>query len=373
MPNTIPDEHETGRSTEPDIPARETQPDLDAASPPEAEPEPPTEALPEPSPPQKPPRSWVYLLVGGLLFASVAGPLAFYFFVWRYRPTAPQHIPQGSTVAVRFDGRELYLHEPFRKHVLGAFEDQPGLDSHVERIKSRTGIDIRADIREIVVATTTGRSFVVIFGGRLGRTRIEQQRFPEGVFTVLTEKSLPGFTMDGETLVGPGFRMAQADDDTVILGTDDEIVQAALEPSEAYKSLGLSSSGAMSFVIDSPALSAARRSAPGTLGETLGKMDRMTGFFRLDKAKVYLDLVPSQGIRSEDLGQSVDGALTEARTLALLLPDAYGAKAALAAARVKPRPETVMIETEWPREGVDRALEQLGEALRVILSGKTPE
>ncbi len=380
MPNTIPDqdEPERGRPTEPDLPARETLPDLDETNleGQDAGPDAPSEAEPqaeaEPTAPPKPPKSWVYFLVGGLLFASVAGPLAFYFLVWRYRPTAPQHIPQGSTVAVRLDGRELYLNEPFRKHVLGALEDQPGLESHVERIKSRTGIDLRSDVREIVLATTTGQSFVVILGGRLGRTRIEQQPFPEGVYTVLTEKQIPGFTMEGAVMVGPGFRVAQAEDDTVIIGTDEEIVRAALEPSEAWKTLGLSSSGAMSFVIDSPALTAAARTSPAALADALGKSDKVTGFLRLDKAKLYVDVVPSSGVRSEELGPEIDEALTEARTLSLLLPDAYGAKGALASARVKPRPETVMIEADWPREGFDQAFERMGSVLRTVLAGTKP-
>lgn len=372
MPNTIPDqdEPERGRATEPDLPARETLPD--GEPPPEAEAPAETEALAEAEAPKKPLRSWVYFLVGGLLFASIAGPLAFYFFVWRYRPTAPQHIPTGSSVVVRLDGRELYLYEPFRKNVLSALEDQPGLESHVERIKSRTGVDLRSDIREIVLATTTGKSFVIILGGRLGRTRIEQQPFPEGVYTVLTEKQLPGFTMDGPVLVGPGFRMAQAEDDTVIIGTDEEIVRAALEPSDAWMALGLSSSGAMSFVVDSPALAAAGRTSTGALAQALGKTERVTGFLRLDKAKLYVDVIPQTGVRSEELGPDLDQALSEARALSLLLPDAYGAKGALASARVKPRPETVMIEAEWPREGIDEALERLGAALRTVLAGAPP-
>jgi hypothetical protein len=376
MPDTHPDQTEGEptegvRLTEPDIePARQTVPDVEAdaseAPPPHEEPE----ARDEPAP--RAPRSWVYFLVGGLLFASVAGPLAFYFFVWRYRPTAPQHIPHGSTVVVRFDGRELYLYEPFRTHVMGALEDAPGLDSHVERIKSRTGINLREDVREIVFATTTGQSFVVLLGGKLGKLRAEQDRFPQGVYAVLAEKGLPGFAMAGDVMTGPGFRLAQADDDTVIIGTDDEIVRAALEPSDTWKSLGLASSGAMSFVIDTPALARAAETAPSRAAAALGKTQRASGYLRLDKAKLYVELLPTEGFGSEALGQSVDAALDEARLMSLLLPDAYGAKGLLASARTKPRPETLMIEADWPREGIDDAMKQLGAALKTVLTGAAP-
>ena len=375
MPDTHPDPPDSVptagvRVTEPDIePVRQTLPDVETG---EAEPPPEAGAEPPPEAPKRPPRSWVYFLVGGLLFASVAGPLAFYFFVWRYRPTAPQHIPHGSTLVVRFDGRDLYLYEPFRTHVLGALEDAPGLDSHVERIKSRTGINLREDVREIVFATTTGQSFVVLLGGKLGRLRAEQDRFPEGVYAVLTEKGLPGFAMAGDIMTGPGFRLAQADDDTVIIGTDDEIVRAALEPSDTYKTLGLASSGAMSFVVDKPALARAAETAPAGAGAALGKAQRASGYLRLDKAKLYIELLPTEGVSSEALGQSVDTALAEAKLMSLLLPDAYGAKGVLASARTKPRPETLMIEADWPREGIDDGLRQLGSALKTVLTGAAP-
>ncbi len=365
------------RKTEPDLPARRTEPDLEPAAPidPEnlAEPEYLDEAAEAALPKATKPKSWVYFLIGGLLFASVAGPLAFYFFVWRYKPTAVQHIPAGSTIAVRFDGAELYASEPFRKHVLSTLEDAHGVESYADRIKSRTGIDLRTDLREIVVATTTGQSFVVLLGGKLGKMRMEQDRFPAGVHAVLTEKGGQGFSMDGDQLVGPGWRVAQSDDDTVIIGTDAEIVRAALEPSDTYKTLGLASSGAMSFVVDAPAVSAASRRAAGATAVALGKTDRISGYFRLNKSKLMLDLVPSNGVESSALGKDYEDALVELRALTVLLPDSYGEKAALEAARVKPRPETLMIETEWPREGIERAFEQAGAALRTILAGSTTD
>ena len=98
---------------------RETLPDVDAAtgarttlpdgSGSDAEAEPPAQELEDgevdgaidANEPKRPKSSWPYFLIGGLLFMSVAGPLIFYFFVWRYRPTALMHIPQGTSVAVR--------------------------------------------------------------------------------------------------------------------------------------------------------------------------------------------------------------------------------------------------------------------------------
>lgn len=363
------------RKTEPDLPSepvRQTQPDLDPAAAPEEEF--PSAHFPEVEPerPKTKPKSWVYFLVGGLLFASVAGPLAFYFLVWRYKPTAVQHIPIGTTVAVRFDGRELYLDERFRQQVLSPLEDAEGVNSYAERIKSRTGIDLRSDVRELIFATTNGKSFVVLLGGRLGKTRLEQDRFPAGLYSVLTEKGAPGFSMDGDVLVGPGLRVAQSKDDTVIIGSDAGIIDDAMDPSETYKNLGLASSEAMSFVIDAPALSTLARTTPGSAGTALGKMDRVSGYFRLGKSKLFIDVVPQRGIGSEALGKDLEDALVEMRALSLLLPDTFGEKAALGAARVKPRPETVMIETDWPREGVEKAFTKAGEALKLVLSGQPP-
>jgi hypothetical protein len=357
MPDTV--EVETPRTTEPDLP-RATEPDLEV----------PEGGAPEPDDAAKQkPKSWVYLLIGGLLFASVAGPLVFYFLTWRYRPTALHHIPHGTTVAVRFDGPDLYLYAPFREHVLGAFEDAPGPDSYASRLKQRTGIDLRSDIREIILATATGKTFVLLVGGRFGKTRFDQETIPVALHTVLTEKGTSGFSLDGEVLVGPGgLRMAQAEDTTLVMTTDEEMLRAALEPSDAWQSLGLTPAGAMSFAVDEPALVALSRMAPGAAGDAFRKSKRVTGYVKLNKLKLEMEVIPSDGIGAEELSEAVTTSLAETELWTVLLPDTFGEKEALTSARSRPRVETVLVESNLPKEGVERGMKEVGDRIRRALA-----
>jgi len=318
-------------------------------------------------------RSWVYLLVGGLLFAALAGPLLFYFFVWRYRPTAVQHIPAGTTAAIRFDGNELYLFAPFRENVLSVFDDAQGTADRAEHLKSVTGIDVRKDVREVVVATTSGDGYVVLLGGQFQPPRLSQDRFVPGLQKFFTEEGVLGFSLDGDVLVGHGVRIAQADDSTIIIATHQEGLAAAMDATDAWTKLGLASSGAASFVVDRPALSAVGRSLPPGSAAALTNAEKLTGYVMLgDSPTVYIDLIPHEGTEPEALAKNVDDAVDGARVLTLLLPDSFGEKDALASVKVKPRAKSVMIEASWPKSGLEKATQLLGSALRTVFAKPQP-
>ncbi len=391
--STLDDASAPARNTEPDPilqahaprAARSTLPDLEAAAPPE---EPQPEDDDEPGFRDGGPevdaaahaakmavrrRGWVYFLVGGLFFAALTGPLLFYFFVWRYRPTAVQHVPEGTTAAIRFDGNELYLFDPFREHVLSVFSESKGLATRAERMKRWTGIDIRSDLREVVVATSSGEGYVVLLGGKFERTRLSQDKLVVGLKKFFDEEGVSGFTTDGDVLVGHGIRLAQADDSTIVISTHEEGLRAAMEPSDAWMKLGLASSGAASFVIERPALAAAARSLPPGAADPFAHADHVGGFLKLGReATLYVDVIPSAGTDPEALSREVESALDAARLLMVLLPDTIGEKAALSNAKVKPRATSVMVETTWPRDGLDRGCRTVGAALRALFEPGVP-
>ncbi|HTJ81072.1 MAG TPA: hypothetical protein VL400_05090 [Polyangiaceae bacterium] len=386
---TIDDASAPARSTMPDPdvhggPVRETLPDVDEAGlaagadrPHDTgELDPPTEedvVAPAPDAEPKTRRAWVYLLIGGLFFAALAGPVLFYFFVWRYRPTAVQHIPAGTNAAIRFDGNELYLFAPFRENVLSVIADDGGTAGRAEHLKKLTGVDLRTDVREVVIATTTGEGYVVLLGGKFERARLSQDRFVPGLAKFFAEEGVGGFQMDGDVLVGHGVRIAQAEDSTVIIATTDESLHAAMEPSEAWTKLGISSSGAASFVVDRPALSALGRTLPEGPGSALANADKVTGYLKLgDKPSLFIDVVPHEGTQPEALAKDIEAAIASARIVTLLLPDAIGEKEALANAKVKPRAQTVMVETEWPKSGLEQGTKTLGSALKALFTQTQP-
>jgi len=375
MPGTLTNEAPE-RSTQPDVPdadgsPRQTLPDFGAPG------DEATEHQPE-TPPTNPKKAWVYFLIGGLLFLSAAGPLIFYFTVWRYRPTAPQHIPAGTVAAVRFDGRELYLYEPFRKHILDKLSGS-GPGGRAQRFKKHTNVDVTSDIREIVVATATGESWVVLIGGHFGAAR-GGNKFEKGLLAFTTDEEIPGFELDDGVVKGRGVFIAQAEDTTIVIANSRETLDRALEPSDTNTRLGLASSGAMSFVFDRPAFETAAKMKPtgiaafflpaemaSHMGDAFGHTEKMTGYLKLGReAELLGDITPTQHIDPETLMNEYALLQKDAKALSDALPEALGAKTMLLEAKLKPRAKSVMLDGTWPKDELDAGLEALGNSLAAI-------
>ncbi len=328
-------------------------------------------------------RNWIFWALGGLFVTALVGPLLFYFLVWRYRPTAPHHIPAGTTIAVRFDGRELYLYEPFRKNILGSFDGSASAKGRSDRFKKHTGIDLRNDVREVIFATMTADSWIVLIGGNFetGRTKT---KFVTGLRDFLAEEGVQGWTLSNGVLKGPVLRIAQAEDTTILIANNDEILRAAMEPSDSWKDLGLASSGAMSFVVDRGAFEAAGKAAPNKIpalallaapdavthvADACRHTQRMTGYLELGRdSKINIDAVPTSDSSASGLTTDLEAVRADAKALAPFMPeqDTGGLKEALLDAKIKPRAKTVMVTVPWSKKEIDGGLERLGAKIREV-------
>ncbi len=347
----------------------------------EDEPEPPRETLPDDAPatPPKRPTPWLYFAIGGMFFLALAGPLVFYFAVWRYRPTAPMHIPEGSVVAVRFDGRELYLYEPFREHVLDrlAGADQSG---RARRLKKHTNVDLKRDVREIVFATATGETWVLLIGGHFGAQRGGGE-FEDGLLEFLEGEKVSGFSVDKGAVVGRGVFIAQAEDTTVIIANKRETLDLALEPSDYYQRLGLASSGAMSFAIDRPAFASLQKLKPpksaiqflpddlvSHAGDAFGHSQSMTGYvkFKRGEAQLFADIIPTPESDPESLSKEWEILQQDAAKLSDLIPEIFGLRSLVVDAKVKPRASSVMLQSSLDKAQLDAGLEELGAGMAAV-------
>jgi hypothetical protein len=306
-----------------------------------------------------------YVVSGVLLFCSVAGPLLFYFLGWRYRPLASHHLPERTAVVARLEGRELYLFEPFQKHVLPLLENAPGTASRAEILKKHTGIDFRADVREIVVATTTDDEAIALLGGRLEGRKFRRVPFVESLERFFVEVGAQGFSLDGPLLVGHGLAVAQADDRTILIGSSPELVRSCLATTTVSRDLGLTTSGAASFAV-SPAEIARRAAREGDpFASAFERASRVTGYVKLKRGQAffYVDALPIEGQGPEALAAEVAAAVRAAEPIAASLPERFTAPLALSTVRTKSRATSVMLEGIWPREGVDHAFAELGRRL----------
>jgi len=293
-----------------------------------------------------------------------------WFFLWRYEPHAREHIPDRTNVAVRVEAADFILFGPVRRHLWPLLEEaraEPKAGapkrgkSRLERIKDATGVDFSTDARELLVASVDAQSWLVIVGGRLRRGR-----FVKGLLAVLQEDGSPGWSASGELLVGPGgLAVGQADDGTLLFGTDAAIVTAALPATDEWKRLELPERGAVTMFVAQEAwkgVSSKLAAAPGT--EALAKVQHATGKMILGDAP-SLDLVlKAEAGETGAVARGLESALAAARLTTLLAPDHYGEKAALNGAKVSVEKDAVRLVAPWPIDGLDRACTDLALALR---------
>ncbi len=132
----------------------------------------------QPRPPSPPmPRSRKIAIALSILAAVllVAG-VAVYLFVVRYEPLARRHIPGNANLVARLDLADVALFAPVREHLWplvfeGAAGDAPKGKTRADRVNAATGVNLAADVRELLVASVEGSSFVVIVGGKIPRGR----------------------------------------------------------------------------------------------------------------------------------------------------------------------------------------------------------
>jgi hypothetical protein len=347
----------------------------DAADDDELEPPRQTVVDPIPAAPRLPmPRSRKIAIALSLLAAVllVAG-VAVYLFVVRYEPLARRHIPGNANLVARFDVADLALFGPVREHLVPLFFDPSGGDAggapkgktRADHLRAATGVNLATDVRELIVASVEGASFLAILGGKIPRGR-----FVQGLAAVAKEEAWPGaWRVEGELLRGPdGITIAQADDGTVFFGTSEAIVIAALPASEDFVRLALPEKGASSFAVTRDAWSGAAGVAVVAHASVLRKIERASGTFSLGKSpEVTMTIEPSEANPAPALAGEIEQLLAEMRIVALLLPDTLGEKGALQAAKVSAKDGHVIVTAPWSYDALDRGCARLAGLIRVGL------
>lgn len=338
------------------------------------EPVPPTQRDPEPEPAppvaEPPKRSPVrgLVLAAVVMFLLGAGTaIALWALTFRYEPTAIAHVPAGSNVVVRIEAADIVLFGPVRNHLLPlVLEDKPKEVSVTkvplaERIHDRTGVRLPVDIREVLLATMDGRSFVAIFGGK-----ISSGKFVSGMAEIAKEENWSGFRLEKDMLVGPNVAMGQAEDGTIIVGSDAAIVMNALPATEEGAKMGLPEKGAVRFVVAKEAWE--NMAKMGTLvpdAKSLGDVRRGTGSFTLGTSpELVVRLDAREGGDAAGIEKGIGGLLANLRLLTMLAPDRFGEKEALRQAAVTREGSQVVVRASWPQEGLERGAAQLAARMR---------
>ncbi|HZO11734.1 MAG TPA: hypothetical protein VFB62_00695 [Polyangiaceae bacterium] len=315
-------------------------------------------------------RRWPWVLLAiAVLFAGAA--LYVYRVVLRPTPTAHRHVPAGTSVAVRADALRVLLWKPVRQHLwpiaLETGDGEEPADSRRARlIHEKTGVRVPLDFREVIAASVDGTSWVAIIGGT-----IEPGRFVSGLAEVLRAEGVSGWRLDNDVLVHErGPTIGQAEDGTILLGTDMNVVRAALPASEDDEAaaLPLPQDGAVTFAVHKRAYRALLSTLPLTLPglDALGQIEHVRGSFALsDAPRLSIEAQPREGVDPKALASDISAALLKLRLATLLVStDLYGAKQAISDAKTRTEDGRVLVEAPWPYEALDRAVKTFAEALR---------
>jgi hypothetical protein len=340
-------------------------------------PPPPTlrdDALPAPKPAPSKKRGCL-LGVGLAALVTVLGAaLLIYIFIFRYEPLARRHVPGNANLVARVSATDIAFFGPVRKHLWPLLFEQafarssepaPAGKSKAQRIRETTGVNLATDVREILVASVDATSWVLLLGGR-----IDEDSFVDGIEKLAREEGWQGFRREGPLLLAPSMVIGQADDGTIIVGTDTDIVTASLPATDEHRNLGLPDDGAVAFAITEAAWSGVASSVaqkvPG--GVSLGQVTRATGRITLgDNPLVALRIEPRAGQDPAPIAADIERSLLALRMLLLLTPDVMGEKEAVAAARVAAQAGHVAVQIPWPLSGLDRACQQLAARVRASL------
>ncbi len=310
-------------------------------------------------------RTVVAVLFAVIGVLAIAGVTIGYFLFFRYAPLADHHIPAASNLAIRADVRRMGTFGPVRKHLWPVIFDRPSQKvsgkTLADRLGDATGIHPALDAREIIIASVDARSWVVLVGGSF-----EPGAFVPGLQKVLHDEGLPEWQKSGDLLIGPGgVAVAQADDGTLVLGTEAEIVTAALPSSEEHKRMDLPKDGALAFAVSKEAWEEmSRNTAMFDPGGALRRIRHVRGTFTLgDDPRVDLAIEPKGGENAEALGKDVEQLLSLLRLGLVAVPDQVGEKSALSSAKVTVEEGRVRVRGPWPLEGLDRGCAKLAVAL----------
>lgn len=335
------------------------------------EPVPPTQRDPDPpataaEPPKRSPKRVLVVAAAAMFVLGATVAVVLWVLVFRYQPTALTHVPAGSNVVVRVEAADIVLFGPVRNHLLPvALENrpkEPALNKVpvAERLYDRTGVRLPVDVREILVATMDGKSVVALFGGKISRGK-----FVAGLAEVAREENW-GLRLEKDLVVGRNVVVGQAEDGTIVVGTDRAIVMTALPASEEGAKLGLPDQGAVRFVVAKPAwenLSTLSKLVPEA--SSFGGVRRGTGSFTLGSSpELVLRLDPTEGTDPATIEQGMAALLTNLRLLTLLAPDRMGEKEALRQAIVRREGAQVVVRAPWPYDGIDRGAAALAARIR---------
>lgn len=329
----------------------------------------------------------IALASGGVLLVAV---VAVYFAVFHYTPVALQHVPPGTTMAVRIDLVDVATYAPVRRHLLPLVDEPvegttPVAGARSDRLADAVGFSPSRDLREVVVCFLGSEdSFVVLVGGNIPKGKLVP-----GILKVAAAEGSSSF-VDGGGIVKAkygGVFIGQAEDGTAVVATDEASLRAALAVTAEAAALGISSERSVAWAARAQLWADIEKSSYATMLDSLKglrALDAVNGYVLLGNApRVESQVRVAPGHSPEDAKATLYRVFTDLRRVSELrrkltgsAQDLAGEEQALAQSGIETKgPDVLRVSTPWPYDGLDRGAQNLAQKIRRARAGlsKPPE
>jgi hypothetical protein len=329
------------------------------------------------APPPKRNRKVLFGVLGGVVFAVVTLPLVIYFGFFHYTKVASQHVPAGTTLAIKIDLVEVATYGPVKRNLLPLLDENPSGTAGAavkrsEKIGDAAGFSPSRDIRELVVCFVGDPDhYALIVGGR----------FPEGKLVPALAKVAAGensteWAQAGDILKSKNgsYVVGQASDGTAIFASDETTLRAALPTSSEHTRLGLPEEGAVTYAgsadVWQKISTSSYASMLGTLQDLKG-VGAFNGTMTLGNNPKMVTQVSVSG-NPEDSKATLYRVFTDLRRISELrrrltssAVDFAGEEQALGGSVIETKGTNVLkVSTPLTYEGVDRGAQNLAQTIR---------
>jgi hypothetical protein len=328
-------------------------------------------------PPKKKDRKVLFGVLGGCSFAAIALPLIIYFGFFHYTKVATQHVPAGTTLAIKIDLVDVATYGPVKRNLLPLLDENPAGTTAAavkrsEKIGDAAGFSPSRDIRELVVCFVGDPDhYALIVGGR----------FPAGKLVpalakVAAAENSTEWAQSGDILKSKNgsYVVGQAGDGTAVFASDEPTLRAALPTSTESTRLGLPEEGAVTYAgsadVWKKISSSSYASMLGTLQDLKG-VGAFNGTMTLGNSPKMVTQVSVSG-NPEDSKATLYRVFTDLRRISELRrrltsssTDFAGEEQALGGSVIETKGTNVLkVSTPLTYEGVDRGAQNLAQTIR---------
>jgi hypothetical protein len=154
--------------------------------------------------------------------------------------------------------------------------------------------------------------------------------------------------------------VGQADDGSIVIGTDAAIVKAALPAAEDAPRIQLPAARAVYFVATQELWTGAAWHSALPNSMALRKIAHAEGDLSLgDKPAFDVRIDLQKGENAAEFAKDLEGMFSAFRIASLFLPDVAGEQGLVAGAEVSVEGERVRVKAPWSVEGAEKAMAKL--------------